>query len=125
MRWDRRTWTTLAALSGFFAVAFGAFAAHGLTDPTAKEVMRTGSIYAFVHALATLACAPLAPATPRANLPPALFLIGTLLFSGSLYALALGAPRLVGIITPFGGLSFLAGWLALAWAALGLDPAKP
>ena len=125
MRWDRRTWTTLAALSGFFAVAFGAFAAHGLTDPTAKEVMRTGSSYEFFHALATLACAALLSVAPRARFAPALFLSGSLLFSGSLYALALGAPRIVGIVTPFGGLLFLAGWLVLAWAALGMDRAKP
>jgi uncharacterized membrane protein YgdD (TMEM256/DUF423 family) len=58
----------------------------------------------------------------RARFAPAFFLSGVVLFSGSLYALALGAPRIVGAITPFGGLLFLAGWAILAWAARGVDP---
>jgi uncharacterized membrane protein YgdD (TMEM256/DUF423 family) len=118
MRWTRRVWTTLAALSGLLAVAAGAFAAHGVQDPTARELLRTGSTYEFMHALASLACAALAAtAMPRARFAPAWFLAGTLLFSGSLYALAFGAPRLAGIVTPFGGLAFMAGWAVLAWAA--------
>ena len=118
MRWDRRTWMTLAAISGFIAVAAGAFAAHSLKDPTAREVMKTGATYEFMHALAALACAGLIQAgARRARFAPALFLSGTLLFSGSLYGLALGAPHWTGIITPFGGLLFLAGWAVLAWAA--------
>lgn len=119
MRWNRRLWIGLAAASGFVSVAAGAFAAHSMTDPTARELMRTGSTYEAVHALAALAAAALVAAgTPRARFAPALFLAGTALFSGSLYALALGAPRWTGIITPFGGLSFLAGWAVLVWAAL-------
>ena len=117
MRWTRRVWTTLAAVSGFIAVAAGAFAAHGMHDPLGQELLRTGSTYEFMHALATLACAALvATSMPRARFAPALFLVGTLLFSGSLYALAFGAPRLAGVITPIGGLCFLAGWAVLAWA---------
>jgi len=119
MRWTRRLWTTLAALSGLIAVAAGAFAAHGVADPNAKELLRTGSTYAFLHALATLACAALTTAgMPRARFAPAFFLAGVLLFSGSLYALAFGAPRMIGIVTPFGGLAFMAGWAVLAWAAI-------
>jgi uncharacterized membrane protein YgdD (TMEM256/DUF423 family) len=91
-----------------------------------QELLRTGSTYEFMHALATLACAALvATAMPRARFAPALFLVGSLLFSGSLYALAFGAPRIVGVITPIGGLCFLAGWAVLAWAAAtaqALDP---
>jgi uncharacterized membrane protein YgdD (TMEM256/DUF423 family) len=117
MRWTPRLWTSLAAVSGFVAVAAGAFAAHGVADPTSKELLRTGSTYEMAHALATLLCAALAAGIPRARLAPAWFLGGSLLFSGSLYALALGAPRLVGAITPFGGLAFLVGWAVLAWAA--------
>jgi uncharacterized membrane protein YgdD (TMEM256/DUF423 family) len=118
MRWTRRVWTALAAVSGFVAVAAGAFAAHGMHDAMGQELLRTGSSYEFVHALATLACAALtAGAMPRARFAPALFLGGSLLFSGSLYALAFGAPRLVGVVTPIGGLCFLAGWAVLAWAA--------
>ena len=121
MRWTRRLWMTLAAISGFVSVAAGAFAAHGLTD-RASELMRTGATYEFMHALATMACAIfMQVGAQRARFAPAFFLSGTVLFSGSLYALALGAPRWVGIVTPFGGLAFLAGWLVLAWAALRID----
>jgi uncharacterized membrane protein YgdD (TMEM256/DUF423 family) len=121
MRWTRRLWMTLAAISGFISVAAGAFAAHGLTD-RASEVMRTGATYEFMHALATLACAAfLQVGAARARFAPAFFLSGTVLFSGSLYALALGAPRWIGIVTPFGGLLFLVGWAVLVWAARGVD----
>ena len=116
MRWTKRLWMTLAAASGFLAVAFGAFAAHGLADPAAKELMRTGSTYELAHALAVLLCGAL-PGR-RFRWPPALFLAGTALFSGSLYALALGAPRIAGAVTPLGGVLFLAGWAAMVWAAL-------
>ena len=114
-----RIWLTLAALAGFLCVAAGAFAAHGVSDPRVQELLRTGSLYGFVHVLATFACVPLLQAgATRARFAPPLFLAGVLLFSGSLFALAFGAPRIVGAITPVGGLAFLAGWLALAWAAL-------
>ncbi|HEX5264889.1 MAG TPA: DUF423 domain-containing protein, partial [Phenylobacterium sp.] len=83
-----------------------------------------GSLYGFVHCLATFAAAGVMQmGGTRARFAPALFLSGVLLFSGSLYALALGAPRLVGVVTPFGGLCFLAGWIVLAWAARGVDAA--
>jgi uncharacterized membrane protein YgdD (TMEM256/DUF423 family) len=108
-----RPFLTLAALSGFLAIAFGAFAAHGASGQAA-ELLRTGAQYQASHALAVFACAFVAP---QRRLAPSLFLTGTALFSGSLYALAFGAPRLVGIITPFGGLCFLAGWLVLAWTS--------
>ncbi|HEY2707947.1 MAG TPA: DUF423 domain-containing protein [Caulobacteraceae bacterium] len=122
MRWTRRTWMTLAALSGFLSVAFGAFAAHWIKDPKMAEVMRTGATYEFMHAVATMACATfMQVGAQRARIAPGFFLTGSLLFSGSLYALALGAPRIVGILTPFGGVLFLGGWLVLAWAALQVD----
>ena len=121
----RRTWMMLAALAGFVAVAVGAFAAHGVSDPAAKEWLKTGSTYAFMHAMATFACAVfLQLGARRARFAPALFLPGMVLFSGSLYALAFGAPRWVGAITPLGGLLFLAGWATLAWAALEIDRAQ-
>lgn len=121
--WTRRNWLTLAALGGFVAVAVGAFAAHGVSDPAAKELLKTGALYGFMHSLATFACAAFMQAgARRARFAPGFFLSGVLLFSGSLYALALGAPRWVGAITPLGGLLFLGGWLTLAWAARGVDP---
>jgi uncharacterized membrane protein YgdD (TMEM256/DUF423 family) len=114
---------TLAAAGGFVAVAVGAFAAHGVADPRAQELLRTGATYGFMHTMATFACATfMQVGARRARFAPAFFLSGVVLFSGSLYALALGAPRIVGAITPIGGLSFLAGWAILAWAARGVDP---
>jgi uncharacterized membrane protein YgdD (TMEM256/DUF423 family) len=122
--WTRRNWMTLAAVGGFVAVAVGAFAAHGVSDPRAKELLKTGSTYGFMHTMATFACATfMQVGAKRARFAPAFFLSGVVLFSGSLYAMALGAPSWLGAVTPFGGLSFLAGWATLAWAARGVDPA--
>ena len=122
MNWRRRTWTTLAALSGFLSVGFGAFGAHGVSDPLAKELLRTGSTYEMTHALAVLVCAALiSSGAPKARHAPAFFLAGSLLFSGSLYAMALGAPKLLGAVTPIGGFLFLIGWGVLAWAAWKMD----
>lgn len=120
--WTRRTWMTLAALGGFAAVAIGAFAAHGVSDPKAQEWLRIGSTYGFMHTLATFACAIFMEiGARRARLAPAFFLSGVAIFSGSLYALALGAPRWFGAITPIGGVLFLIGWGVLAWSARDID----
>lgn len=117
---------TLAALSGMISIAAGAFAVHGISDVHAKELIQTGAHYQFMHAMASLACATfMQVGARRARFAPALFLSGAVFFSGSLYALALGAPRWVGAITPIGGLLFLAGWVVLAWAARGVDPTNP
>ncbi|EJL30914.1 putative small membrane protein [Caulobacter sp. AP07] len=113
----------LAALSGFLSVAFGAFAAHGAKDARAAELLHTGALYQMTHALAVFAWLAVrslgkAGAGGKTGLwTPSLFLAGTVLFSGSLYALAFGAPRVLGMVTPLGGLAFLAGWLLLAWRA--------
>jgi uncharacterized membrane protein YgdD (TMEM256/DUF423 family) len=124
MSWTRRTWMTLAAVSGFLAVAIGAFAAHGVSDPAAKDWLKTGATYEFMHAMTTFACATFMNiGAKRARYAPAFFLGGTVLFSGSLYAMALGAPRWLGMVTPLGGLCFLTGWAILAWAARGVDQA--
>ena len=118
----KKTWMSLAALGGFLAVAFGAFAAHGIVDPKEKEWMHTGATYAFMHTLAVFAAAFVASqGASRARFSPPLFLAGTAIFSGSLFAMALGAPRWFGAITPIGGTLFLAGWACLAWATLQLD----
>jgi uncharacterized membrane protein YgdD (TMEM256/DUF423 family) len=122
--WTRRTWMTLAAVGGFISVAVGAFAAHGVSDPRAAELLRTGALYGFMHIMATFACAVFMQlGAKRARLAPAFFLSGVVLFSGSLFAMAFGAPRWVGAVTPFGGLFFLTGWAVLAWAAAGVDRA--
>jgi uncharacterized membrane protein YgdD (TMEM256/DUF423 family) len=104
-----------AALAGFLCVAFGAFAAHGTADPKAQDWLRTGALYGFVHVLAVFAAASLR--SRRARFAPPILLAGVALFSGSLWAMALGAPRWLGAVTPIGGLCFLTGWALLAWAA--------
>ncbi|WP_337186874.1 DUF423 domain-containing protein [Phenylobacterium sp.] len=121
--WTRRNWMTLAAVGGFVAVAVGAFAAHGVQDPKAQDWLRTGAMYGFMHTMATFACATfMNVGARRARLAPAFFLGGVVLFSGSLYAMAMGAPRWLGMVTPVGGLMFLAGWAILIVAARGVDP---
>lgn len=122
MIWTRRTWMTLAAAGGFIAVAVGAFAAHGVADPKAQEWLRTGSTYGFMHSLATFACAAfMSIGARRARFAPAFFLSGVLVFSGTLYAMAMGAPRWLGAVTPIGGTLFLIGWATLVWAAQDVD----
>jgi uncharacterized membrane protein YgdD (TMEM256/DUF423 family) len=115
-------WLLIAAINGLLAVAAGAFGAHGLQgklDDHALSLFETAARYHMYHALA-LAIAALAArgaAQPAAVAAAIFFLVGILLFSGSLYVLALTGVRGLAIITPFGGLAFLVGWAALAWAA--------
>jgi uncharacterized membrane protein YgdD (TMEM256/DUF423 family) len=121
-----RGFLMLAAFFGFTGVALGAFAAHGLKQrlsPEYLEVFHTGVTYQLFHALALLAVALLAAHLPGRLLLWAggLFAVGILLFSGSLYALTLSGIGRLGIITPFGGLAFLLGWLCLGLAAWRLD----
>ena len=114
----------LAAINGFLAVALGAFGAHGLRARLTADLMeafQTAVQYHFYHALALLGVAVLTLHFPNAALPRAsgyLFLAGIVLFSGSLYLLALTGVRWLGAITPLGGLGFLAGWLCLCAFAL-------
>jgi uncharacterized membrane protein YgdD (TMEM256/DUF423 family) len=105
----------LVGLAGASAVLLGAFGAHalrGVLDAQQRELWRTAVDYHAWHALALVLTAGLAHGRAR---PVALvaFALGIVLFSGSLYALAVGAPRWTGIITPFGGIAFVVGWIAL------------
>lgn len=111
-----------AAFSGFCAVGLGAFAAHGLKAqlaPTMLNAFQTGVHYQMYHALALIGISALLhwQRNPWLVRSACLFILGTFLFSGSLYLLALGGPRWLGPITPLGGLSFLCGWLCLVAAA--------
>lgn len=120
--WTRKLWIRLAAISGFVSVAVGAFAAHGVSDAKAAEWLRLGAQYELVHALATLACAlVMTLGGAKARFAPAFFLSGSVFFCGSLYAMALGAPRILGAVTPVGGVLFLIGWAVLAWSAGTID----
>jgi len=109
------------AVLGALAVALGAFGAHGLKERLAVdrlEIFEVGVRYQMYHALALLLVATMLRTTPEAAQRPTLcFVVGTIIFSGSLYALALGAPRWFGAITPLGGLALIGGWITLALAA--------
>jgi uncharacterized membrane protein YgdD (TMEM256/DUF423 family) len=120
-------WLLIAAINGALAVACGAFAAHGLEsriDARALSVFETGARYHMYHALAMglAAFAMRGPATGPARAAAMFFLAGIVLFSGSLYLLALTGTRAFGIVTPFGGVAFLIGWGTLAFAATRLAP---
>ncbi len=116
-----RPFAVLGALSGFIAVACGAFGAHALKarlTPEQLQIWETAARYQIYHALALVAVGLLASQTPSPWAARAgwAFVLGTLLFSGSLYALALSGIRGLGAITPLGGVAFLAGWLMFALA---------
>ena len=111
----------IGAVLGALGVAAGAFGAHGLKDRLTPETLGwwdTASRYQLVHALALLGTGLLARqrGQPLA-LATQLFLWGTLIFCGTLYAMALGGPRWLGAITPVGGAGLIAGWVCLACAA--------
>src|SRR3954447_14370249 len=117
-----RTFMFVGALLGFVGVGLGAFGAHGLRgrlSPEMLAVFETGVRYHMYHALALLATAALMTRVEgRAMLVAGWsFTAGILIFSGSLYALALTGVTTLGAITPIGGLAFLLGWVALAVAA--------
>ncbi len=103
----------LAALSGAAAVGAGAFGAHGASGQ-AQEWLRTGGQYQLVHAVAALVALRM-----EARGPAGCFVAGGAIFAGTLYLMALGAPRWFGAITPLGGAMLIAGWLWLAWVARG------
>ncbi len=115
-----RLFFLLGSISGFLAVALGAFAAHGLKDRLSPEmfnIFEVGVRYHFYHALALLAVGWASVRWPEGSIVAAgwLFLAGTIIFSGTLYILSLTGMRWLGAITPIGGLAFLVGWLLLAW----------
>ncbi len=114
---------SLASISGMLAVIFGAFGAHALRgklDDYAMGVFDTAVQYHFYHALALLAVGVIALGQPQTTLLRSsgwLFLLGTVVFSGSLYLLAITGTRWLGAITPLGGLAFIGGWACLAVAS--------
>lgn len=116
-------WLSAAAILGGLSVALGAFGAHGLqgrVTPELLTVFETGARYQMYHALALIGVALAAGRMPDSTLVTAagvLFVAGIVLFSGSLYAMTFTGIRTLGMITPLGGVAFLAGWGALALAA--------
>lgn len=103
----------LAALSGAVAVAAGAFGAHGASGP-AVDWLKTGGHYQLIHAVAALVALRV-----EARGAAWLFVGGGALFAGTLYLMALGAPRWLGAVTPIGGALLIGGWLWLAWSLRG------
>lgn len=120
MNGGRRPWIVVAALNGLSAVALGAYAAHGLAaEPYAQALAERAALYQMVHALAILVADRLASERRSfAHAACALFTLGIVAFSGSLYLKALGGTPPFSLATPFGGIAFMLGWLALAAAAL-------
>lgn len=120
-----RYWIIAGAVNGFLAVALGAFAAHGLKQRVAPDLLaifETGARYHMYHALALLAVGWVAVQAPSSLATAAAwcFLAGIVIFSGSLYALTLSGIRGLGAITPIGGTLLLVGWVLLAAAAARL-----
>lgn len=118
----KNKYLTFAALSGFFCVALGAFAAHGLShilDDKALSWIDTGLKYQLFHTLSVFALALSALRNEKfARWTMAFWLFGVLFFSGSLYALAFGAGKFMVWLTPIGGTLFLIGWLSLAYGSI-------
>lgn len=121
-----RSFLFLGSVSGFLSVALGAFAAHGLKARLSEyhlQVFRTGVEYQFFHAFALLAVGGLLArgVHPWLRASGMAFVAGTVVFSGSLYLLALTKVSRWGAVTPIGGLGFLAGWALLAAAVLKME----
>lgn len=118
-----REFAAIGALFGALGVVLGAFGAHalrGVLDEAALRTWHTAVEYQLWHAPVLLAASLALPPSRWRRISAFAFAIGIVLFSGSLYALALGAPHIVGAITPFGGVALIGGWLALATACFGL-----
>jgi len=122
----KNKWLFIAALSGFLCVMIGAFAAHGLSkvlEPKELAWIETGVKYQIFHTLAILGigiaqlCRESLLANKMANVAAGSWALGVFLFSGSLYALALGAGQFLVWVTPIGGTLFLIGWLCLAYGS--------
>jgi uncharacterized membrane protein YgdD (TMEM256/DUF423 family) len=110
-----RPWVLVAGLNGGMAVAFAAYATHGIADPHAQALAERAWQFQLLHALALLAADRLAAEGRRAAVVAAsLFTLGIVLFSGSLLWKALAGPIPVPLVTPAGGIAFMLGWVALA-----------
>jgi uncharacterized membrane protein YgdD (TMEM256/DUF423 family) len=119
-----KLWLLAGTVSGFLSVALGAFGAHALTPrlgEKALSIYQTAHHYQLAHALALIALGIHSRLDPTAASPLAgwAFTLGSLIFSGSLYALALTDIRILGAITPIGGVGFLLGWAAWGYAIWG------
>ena len=118
---NRRRFLFMGSVNAFLAVALGAFGAHGLKtmlSPQALQTWQTAFEYHIYHSLGLILIALLLDSLPKARISGWFMLAGIILFSGSLYLLALSGIKMLGMITPLGGLCFLAAWLWLAIVSL-------
>lgn len=118
---DKKLWIIISAISGFTAVAIGAFGAHGLREtltPQMLEVYKTGVLYQLIHTSVLLALS--LNTIIKAKLLSMFFLIGIILFSFSLYVYSVTGIGTFAMITPFGGFCFLIGWLLIIYETLKL-----
>ena len=109
-------WVRIGGAFAFVGVALGAFGAHGLKELLEQnqtaDIWDTASLYHLIHAVTMIL-----PATGQGRFAPAAFFsVGIIIFSGSLYLLAITGMSWLGAITPLGGLAFLAGWAKLVWS---------
>jgi uncharacterized membrane protein YgdD (TMEM256/DUF423 family) len=117
----KANWIAIGSASGALAVALGAFGAHALkarVGPDDLEIWRTAVQYQAIHALALVLFGLFRERHGSGALPAWCFLSGSAIFSGTLYGIVLGGPRLLGAVTPVGGLLFIAGWIAFALYSL-------
>jgi uncharacterized membrane protein YgdD (TMEM256/DUF423 family) len=118
---DKRLWIIISAISGFTAVAIGAFGAHGLREKLSSEmieVYKTGVLYQLIHSVVLLELS--LNTIIKSKLPSIFFLLGIILFSFSLYIYSTSGIRFFAMITPIGGFCFLIGWLLLIYEAIKL-----
>lgn len=118
---DKKLWIIISAISGFTAVAIGAFGAHGLREtltPQMLEVYKTGVLYQLIHSVVLLALS--LNTLIKAKLPSIFFLLGIILFSFSLYLYSTSGIRIFAMVTPVGGFCFLIGWLLIIYEAIKL-----
>ncbi len=119
-------WITIGAISMAIAIALGAFGTHALRDTLSDKQLdwwHTAQQYQVWHALALVLLGLLQDRNQRLATASAwLFFVGTLVFSGTLYAMALGGPTWLGAVTPLGGASFITGWVALAVGSAKKNP---
>lgn len=116
-----------AGLTGFLSVALGAFGAHGLEgrlSPEALDWWATATLYGLTHSAAALAAAIAARQGKGFTAPGWAFVVGTMIFAGTLYAMGLGAPRWLGAVTPVGGVSLLIGWGLVAFQGFRAPPKR-
>lgn len=122
-------WIRIAGGIGFLGVALGAFGAHAIkarVSPEMLAIWQTGVLYHLIHALVLLALALYARATGAdIRWGASFFLTGILIFSGSLYALVLSGVRILGAVTPLGGVALLIGWGWVCWCLAGGLDSKP